>query len=54
MEYYDDIKELMKNDDYCIIGTECDYELNEVLCNYIRYNNVSIKANKKRKQWIYN
>lgn len=39
MEYYDDdIKELMKNDAYCIIGTECDYELNEVLCNYIRYN----------------
>ena len=46
MQYYDkDIKDLMSHDRYCMIGTERKYDLQEVLCNYIRYN---------KKTWIFN
>ena len=46
MEYYDkDIKDLMDHDRYCMIGIERKYDLQEVLCNYIRYN---------QKTWTFN
>ena len=46
MQCYDkDIKDLMNHDRYCMIGVEREYNLKEVLCNYIRYN---------QKTWTFN
>ncbi len=46
MEYYDkDIKDLIDHDRYCMIGVERKYDLQEVLCNYIRYGKLQWTAN---------